>query len=59
MHVGELLNLLDELGIANNTIVLYSTDNGPITILGPMPGPHPSALKRTPTGRERTGYPRL
>lgn len=29
MHVGELLKLLDELGIANNTIVLYSTDNGP------------------------------
>ena len=29
MHVGELLNLLDELGITDNTIVLYSTDNGP------------------------------
>ncbi len=29
MHVGELLNLLDELGIAQNTIVYYSTDNGP------------------------------
>jgi arylsulfatase len=29
MHVGELLQLLDELGIAENTIVLYSTDNGP------------------------------
>ena len=29
MHVGELLNLLDELGIADNTIVMYSTDNGP------------------------------
>ena len=28
-HVGELLNLLDELDIADNTIVLYSTDNGP------------------------------
>lgn len=28
-HVGELLDLLDELGIAENTIVLYSTDNGP------------------------------
>lgn len=27
--VGELLKLLDELGIADNTIVLYSTDNGP------------------------------
>ncbi len=29
MHVGALLNKLDELGIANNTIVFYSTDNGP------------------------------
>jgi arylsulfatase len=28
-HIGELLNLLDELGIADNTFVLYSTDNGP------------------------------
>ncbi len=29
MHVGELLKALDELGIADNTIVFYSTDNGP------------------------------
>lgn len=29
MHVGQLLNLLDELGIADNTVVFYSTDNGP------------------------------
>jgi arylsulfatase len=29
MHVGELLKLLDELGIADDTIVFYSTDNGP------------------------------
>ncbi len=28
-NVGELLDLLDELGIADNTIVMYSTDNGP------------------------------
>jgi len=28
-HVGVLLNKLDELGIADNTIVIYSTDNGP------------------------------
>jgi arylsulfatase len=27
--VGELLDTLDELGIAENTIVMYSTDNGP------------------------------
>ncbi|WP_231756832.1 arylsulfatase [Microbulbifer elongatus] len=29
MHVGKLLDLLDELKIADNTIVFYSTDNGP------------------------------
>jgi len=29
MHVGQLLAKLDELGIADNTIVHYSTDNGP------------------------------
>lgn len=28
-QVGELLGLLDELGVAENTIVVYSTDNGP------------------------------
>jgi arylsulfatase len=27
--VGELLDLLDDLGIADNTMVFYSTDNGP------------------------------
>ena len=29
MHVGELLRLIDDLGLANDTIVQYSTDNGP------------------------------
>ena len=29
MHIGQFLDKLDELGIANNTIVHYSTDNGP------------------------------
>ena len=29
MHIGQFLDLLDELGIAENTIVHYSTDNGP------------------------------
>src|SRR5499426_2784064 len=28
-NVGELLDLIDELGIADNTFVMYSTDNGP------------------------------
>ncbi len=28
-HVGEILNLIDELGIAENTIVIFTSDNGP------------------------------
>jgi arylsulfatase A-like enzyme len=28
-HIGEMLKKLDDLGIADNTIVMYSTDNGP------------------------------
>jgi arylsulfatase A-like enzyme len=29
MHIGKFLDKLDELGIADNTVVFYSTDNGP------------------------------
>ncbi len=29
MHIGQFLKVLDDLGIANNTLVFYSTDNGP------------------------------
>jgi arylsulfatase len=28
-HIGMMLDLLDELGIASDTMVMYSTDNGP------------------------------
>jgi arylsulfatase len=28
-QIGQMLNKLDQLGIADNTIVMYSTDNGP------------------------------
>lgn len=27
-HVGQVLDKLDKLGIADNTMVMYSTDNG-------------------------------
>jgi arylsulfatase len=37
-HVGQLLNKLDELGIADNTIVMYSTDNGAELMLWPDGG---------------------
>ena len=34
-HVGQLLKQLDDLGIAENTIVLYTTDNGAELALWP------------------------
>ena len=37
-HVGQLLAELDKLGIADNTIVMYSTDNGAETFTWPDGG---------------------
>ena len=56
MQVGELLKLIDDLGIANDTIVQYSTDNGPHFNTWPDAGKPPSAAKRTRTGRVPTVY---
>ena len=41
MHIGKFLDLLDELGIADNTIVFYSTDNGPHKNTWPDAGVNP------------------
>jgi arylsulfatase len=40
-HIGQLLDKLDELGIADNTIVMYSTDNGAETFTWPDGGATP------------------
>jgi arylsulfatase len=40
-HVGKLLKALDDLGIADNTIVLYTTDNGPHKNTWPDAGTSP------------------
>ncbi len=40
-HVGQLLDKLDALGIADNTIVVYSTDNGSQTNTYPDGGAEP------------------
>ena len=40
-HVGQLLDKLDELGIADNTIVMYSTDNGAEVMSWPDGGTTP------------------
>ena len=40
-QVGQLLKKLDDLGIANNTIVIYTTDNGAETFSWPDGGATP------------------
>ena len=40
-HVGRLLDKLDELGIADNTLVMYSTDNGAEVMTWPDGGTTP------------------
>jgi arylsulfatase A-like enzyme len=40
-HVGELLALLDQLGVADNTIVVYTTDNGAEVMTWPDGGQTP------------------
>jgi len=40
-HVGQLLKLLDDLGVADNTIVVYTTDNGAEVMSWPDGGSTP------------------
>src|ERR1700733_14913783 len=40
-HVGQLLKLLDDLGVTNNTIVVYTTDNGAEAFTWPDGGSTP------------------
>ena len=40
-HVGQLLKQLDDLGIADNTILVFSTDNGAEVFTGPDGGMTP------------------
>jgi len=40
-HVGQILDKLDELGVADNTIVMYSTDNGAESFSWPDGGTTP------------------
>jgi len=40
-HVGELLKLVDDLGVTDNTIVVYTTDNGAETVTWPDGGTTP------------------
>jgi arylsulfatase len=50
LDVGILLNLLDELGIADNTVVHYSTDNGPHMNSWPDAGSSPFENEKNTNG---------
>ena len=50
-QVGEILNKLDELGIADNTIVIYTTDNGAETFSWPDGGTTPFRGEKNTNGK--------
>jgi arylsulfatase A-like enzyme len=50
-QVGQLLKKLDDLGIANNTIVIYTTDNGAETFTWPDGGTTPFRGEKNCGGR--------
>ena len=54
--IGKFLDALDRLGIADNTIVHYSTDNGPHYNTWPDAAATPSAARRTRTLRAVGGF---
>lgn len=51
-QVGTMLNKLDELGVADNTIIIFSTDNGVEKFTRPEVVPHHSEVKKVPLGKE-------
>ena len=57
--VGRLLKAIDDLGIAKDTIVVYSTDNGPNQFSWPNTTTTPFRSKRTRTGKARSGCRRF
>ena len=54
--IGQMLDKLDELGIADNTVVMYTTDNGAEKFTWPDAVPLPSGEK-IPTGKAATACP--
>jgi arylsulfatase A-like enzyme len=50
--VGELLDLLDELGVADDTMVMFSTDNGAACNSWPDGGNHPFRAEKGVGGYE-------
>ncbi|GLT13698.1 arylsulfatase [Vibrio algivorus] len=58
-QVGILLDKLDELGIADNTIVIYTTDNGAETVTWPDGGNTPFYGEKGTTWEGGTRVPQL
>ncbi|MFN6147528.1 MAG: arylsulfatase [Planctomycetota bacterium] len=48
-HVGQLLAKLDELGVAENTIVIFTADNGPMSSWWPDGGATPYRSEKATT----------
>ena len=55
--VGGLLDKLDELGIADNTIVMFSTDNGPEIFTWPQGGNQPFRGEKDLPGKAVSACP--
>jgi arylsulfatase len=58
-HVGQLLELLDELKIADNTIVVYTTDNGAMVSWWPDAGATPFRGEKATTWEGGVRVPML
>ncbi|MFI3262234.1 MAG: arylsulfatase [Rikenellaceae bacterium] len=53
--IGELIKNLDKLGILENTIIVFSSDNGPVLDDGYKDGSRESLAKHNPLGAIRGG----
>lgn len=58
-HVGRLLKLLDDLKIAGNTIVIYTSDNGPMSAWWPDGGTGPFRGQKATTWEGGVRVPML
>lgn len=50
-QIGHLLNKIKELGVDDNTIIVYTTDNGPMINLWPDAGMTPFRSEKTLVGK--------
>ncbi|RFC41536.1 MAG: N-acetylgalactosamine-6-sulfatase [Verrucomicrobia bacterium] len=58
-EIGRLLQRLDELGLREKTIVVFSSDQGPADILTPGTGPSEKAVAKKQQKRKNQGKPPL